>query len=104
MSYCRFVEADVYVFLSDRGLECCACSLQEREWIDDLSSPFGGYLVDKGEMVQHTFNGPNASQDMIDHLRKHQEAGHRVPTDVFERLSSPEDVAEVQQFLKEMTR
>ena len=78
MSYCRFIEADVYVFTSSAGIECCGCSLQEREH------------------AQTTFGGPDANNDMITHLRVHQARGDYVPDDVFERLSDPEDATENQ--------
>lgn len=66
MSYCRFIEADVYVFEDTGGFFCCCgCSLSEINW--------------------GSFNCTHRSQ-MIDHLKKHQELGDYVPEHVFDRL------------------
>ena len=66
MSYCRFTEdSDVYVFPSVYGgIECCACS---------LSSP--------GKNVSFP-----TQEEMIEHLREHQDTGDLVPGYAFERL------------------
>lgn len=67
MSYCRFGEGDVYVFMSVSGwLECCACSLAK----DDES----------------VFFQAHSTQEMVDHLNKHIEDGDRVPKDIFDDL------------------
>lgn len=64
MSYVRFSEADVYVY-SDVGgyLCCCGCLLKE---------PWEHYSTDS----------------MLAHLCKHKEAGHDVPSHVFEDLEA----------------
>lgn len=63
MSYCRFIEGDVYVYMSVSGfLECCACPL-------NLDS-------------QNFYS----TQEMVDHLQEHINTGHHVPADVFVRL------------------
>ena len=56
MSYIRFGEdsSDVYVFLSDRGLECCGCHL------------VSGFVA-------------GSTQAMDDHLQTHRAAGDTVP-------------------------
>lgn len=70
MSYARFGDdSDVYVYVSDRGLECCWCTLQPKS---------------------ETFRS-NAA--MIVHLEEHQASGHVVPERVFVRLRDPKDVA-----------
>jgi hypothetical protein len=67
MSYCRFGEADIYVFLDIGGyLNCCGCML------DSESSSAQAYTTD----------------DMIAHLREHQAEGHDVPEDVIEALEA----------------
>ena len=78
MSYARFSNADVYVFMCVSGkLECCGCILQECEWVDDPSWPiFGGYLKAVGEEIQTRFD---STQGMVDHLALHRAAGHHVP-------------------------
>lgn len=65
MSYCRFAEADVYIYASvNGGIECCGCSLEE-------GKPF--------------FNSPT-EEGMLEHIAAHREAGDHVPLDVDERL------------------
>lgn len=100
MSYCRFGEADVYVYTSSSAIECCACSLHSYE---DKSDPnatgiarMRGMMTQIPDDIKSTFGGPNANQDMIDHLRVHQARGDDVPEYVFERLSSLQDVEENQ--------
>lgn len=69
MSYCRFPEGDVYVFLSVWGhLECCACSIESAK-NGNLSS-FEAFTTDS----------------MVSHLKEHQAAGHDVPEHVFADL------------------
>jgi phage replication-related protein YjqB (UPF0714/DUF867 family) len=68
MSYCRFLEADVYVFMHVSGwLECCMCPLV-REHQDEIS--FKAFDTDT----------------MIAHLKKHVAAQHHVPLHVFDDL------------------
>jgi hypothetical protein len=56
MSYARFSDGDVYVFMHVDGfLECCGCLLND----ECLELP--------------------ATAQMVDHLREHVAAGHRVP-------------------------
>lgn len=64
MSYCRFSEdSDVYMYLSQNGIECCGCSLY----------PGFGQDFDSAELA-------------MAHLREHQDVGHRVPEYAFEKL------------------
>ena len=66
MSYCRFLEADVYVFMHVSGyLDCCACIMSEEDW---------------GSFSAHS------TQEMVDHLRIHQSRGDYVPERVFDDL------------------
>jgi len=58
MSYCRFSNADIYVYPSDRGYECCGCPL-EKNHINDLVTK------DAAEMIRH--------------MDAHRKAGHDVP-------------------------
>ena len=66
MSYCRFSNADIYLYEDIAGyICCCACLLTESEWVSiELYSP----------------------QEALDHVKKHREAGHNVPEYVDERL------------------
>lgn len=71
MSYCRFSDADVYVYLDVGGyLNCCACSL--------------GKLED-GDLFPESFYA-TATDDMLAHLQLHRDAGHDVPDYAIERL------------------
>lgn len=63
MAYARFGagSSDVYVFMHVAGfLTCCGCSLT------DKTQMWGSYDAD-------------TTQDMIDHLQAHVDAGHNVP-------------------------
>ena len=65
MSYSRFGEADVYVYLDVGGfLYCCGCPKNT----DGI-----GYRAYK-------------TQDMVNHLLEHRKNGDRVLTDTIERL------------------
>ena len=64
MSYCRFIEAEIYLYPSKEGICCCNCSL-------------GGHWNDK------VFKTP---QEALEHVKKHREAGDYVPKYVDERL------------------
>lgn len=66
MSYVRFSEkSDVYVYLDIAGyLCCCGCRL----WPE----------MDRWEYY--------STEDMIDHLKQHEAAGHKVPGYTYEGL------------------
>jgi hypothetical protein len=93
MSYVRFGEdgSDVYVFTSATGLECCACALQLREWVENAAHPLGRYLKEVGPHVEQAFR---SNHEMIAHLELHIAAGDSVPDYVFTRLRDPADAAE----------
>lgn len=97
MSYVRFSEGDAYVFTSKHALECCGCLLQKRQWVDDHASPLGGFLKPVGRRVRTQFRSNRA---MVNHLRRHQRAGHYIPDHVFTRLEDPEDAKENQRIWK----
>lgn len=67
MSYCRFGEADVYVFECCYGwLECCSCALGDNWRFDTVSA-------------------------MREHLLEHQRKGHYVPDSVLSDLLDDEE-------------
>jgi hypothetical protein len=69
MSYARFGwdGSDVYVFMHVGGhLECCMCFLDDHQ--DEGSFQAGG------------------TQSMIDHLKRHELAGHVIPLDIYDNL------------------
>jgi hypothetical protein len=66
MSYCRFVEADVYIFGTFKNkFECCACSLSEEL--------FESFISDTEE-------------EMLEHIKAHRKKGNYVPDYVDDRL------------------
>lgn len=78
MSYCRFIEADVYVYAScDGPLVCCACSLS-KTW-------------------EHY-----STAAIVAHLKDHIDAGDYVPDHVIPALEA--DREENDQFIREHTR
>lgn len=93
MSYARFSEGDVYVFASSEGIECCGCWLVKRHWEDRPDHPLGSVLVadTPGERDLVTRD----SSVMVAHLLRHRAAGHEVPQDAIDRLSDPEDAAQL---------
>jgi len=98
MSYARFGSggSDVYVFLNARGfLDCCSCILQEREWVYNEDS-FLGYWEDVEPIIQNQFK---TTQEMLDHLRIHQEAGDLICQDTIDELI--EDQEENDQWIVE---
>ncbi len=69
MSYCRFVEADAYIFWSDdvpgghpSHLECMWCSLTPN-----------GYRSSGGNYRASSFTS------MLNHVAAHRRAGHNIP-------------------------
>jgi len=69
MSVCRVSEnCDVYVFYTTQArIQCCGCSLVAGEWVFEAATEL----------------------EMIEHLRKHQAAGDKVPEEVFVELANP---------------
>jgi hypothetical protein len=70
MSYCRFGEADAYIFEHVGGFwQCCACAL----------------LAESGgeEFASADFD---TREEMLAHIDKHREAGHYIPDHVDQRL------------------
>lgn len=91
MSYCRFGEGDVYVFLNVGGyLDCCGCILREYEWVDDETRPiFKGYFKPIGEIIHTEFF---TTADMINHLQLHIDKGHHVPNECIKALLEDQEV------------
>lgn len=99
MSYCRFSEADVYMFLNSNGyIDCCACSLAPL--VPTVATkgctdhPFFGTLPPcphcEGEGCEHCMMHDSMQfhtfDDAINHLLAHREAGDYVPDHAIERL------------------
>ncbi len=66
MAVCRFdANSDVYVYYDvNGGICCCGCQLNDREIV---------LLKDE--------------QEMIAHLERHRQAGHRVPDEALQELA-----------------
>jgi len=70
MAYCRWTsDSDIYMYGSNRAdFECCGCMLSEEVgWVR------------------------NDPQETIDHLKEHQQAGHKVPEYMFEFLEKEKE-------------
>ena len=80
MSYCRFSEADAYIYDDVRyGLYCCACSLRPYKMV------YSTFL----EMEMPNFEGFVAGYDydaMLAHIAEHRINGDYVPEHVDEEL------------------
>lgn len=79
MSYCRFGEADAYIFEHvNYGLYCMSCSLMP---LEEYDGPFFGLEVFHGSfMAKYDYD------KMLDHIAKHRAAGDYIPEDVDETL------------------
>lgn len=100
MSYCRFVEADAYIFLSTDGLNCCGCSLAKRI---KLETPYIDFLGIPHE-YEYEYKVYTTAQDMLDHIEEHREHGDYIPFHVevaiqkdFPDLNAP--IAEIKEKL-----
>jgi hypothetical protein len=72
LSYCRFGEADAYIFdHAYEGLVCMGCTLMP--YTDD-------------DLMPCTFIAGYDRQKMLDHIAEHRYIGDRIPFEVDERL------------------
>ena len=80
MSYCRFIEADAYIYDDVYyGLYCCACSLS------NVEMKYNDFF--KAEMP--VWDGFACGYDydlMLTHIAEHRANGDYIPEDVDERL------------------
>lgn len=85
MSYCRFIEADAYIYDDVHlGLYCCACSLSK------VSMQYSTFF--KEEMpVWEGFAAGYDYDKMLAHVAEHRAAGHYIPEDVDDRLIKERD-------------
>ena len=69
MSYCRFIEADAYIYDDiNQGIICCMCSLKNSNFV-------AGYDYDL----------------MLNHIEDHRIVGDYIPEYVDERLKEEKD-------------
>lgn len=85
MSYCRFGDSDAYIFMTDRGFDCCGCIMAtrialEHPWTDRL-----GFTHEFDYEPVGPFTTPRA---MLDHIAEHRAQGHDISEDVDIRIMS----------------
>lgn len=82
MSYCRFSDADAYIFQSTRGLDCCGCIHAPRT---ELKVPYTDFFG-----LEHEFEYEPVyfltAQEMLDHIAFHREQGDYIPEYADERI------------------
>ena len=80
MSYCRFSEADAYIYNDvEYGLYCCACSLMPAR--TKYNTFFEEYMTTHESFIA----GCNYDK-MLAHVAEHRAAGDYIPEDVDEYL------------------
>jgi hypothetical protein len=87
MSYCRFLEADAYIYEdSGYGLYCSACLLMP------VKTTYNKFL--KRDMsINEGFIAGSDYDKMLTHIADHREADHYIPLYVDERLIQDRDNA-----------
>lgn len=82
MSYCRFIEADAYIYDDIKyGIICCACSLMEvKEMSNAIFGEFERYFINKNFIAGYDYD------KMLAHISEHRAAEDFIPADVDERL------------------
>lgn len=76
MSYCRFLEADAYIYASYQGLECSGCIMAPTEkyptpYIDMFGIEWEEYSLPVGPF--------ETAREMLEHIQEHRNAGHNIP-------------------------
>jgi hypothetical protein len=95
MSYCRFGEADAYIYDDAYyGIICCACSL-----LDKGKTEVAEYGDE--EPIFYNFVAGYNRQKMLDHIAEHRYVHHYIPLDVDERLK--EEIEEDRQKARALT-
>jgi hypothetical protein len=85
MSYCRFIEADAYIFdHSSFGLYCMACSLMP------LKTEYSAFLEEDITFYE-SFCAAYDFDMMLAHVAEHRKAGDYIPEYVDERLRFDRD-------------
>jgi hypothetical protein len=81
MALARFGFSDVYVFYDVKGgITCMLCQFMPTSEVQ--GSPFERL----NGAIYHTDYITDSRAEMIEHLRRHREAGDRVPDYAFEKL------------------
>ena len=81
MSYCRFIEADAYIYEdSYYGLMCCMCSLQP------IREALKGVFASSPYKIKDNFVAGYDYDKMLKHVAEHRAADHYIPSSVDEQL------------------
>jgi hypothetical protein len=75
MAYCRFSDADVYIYDDiHHGIICAACSLMPLKETDlTLFGEYERYFINPNFVVDRNYD------QMLEHIKEHREAGDYVP-------------------------
>lgn len=86
MSYCRFLEADAYIYDDvSLGIICCSCLLLDEGEME--YSPL--FKMDLPKM-NHFVAGYDYDK-ILDHIKDHRDNGHYIPLYVDERLKEEKE-------------
>ncbi len=104
MSYCRWLEGDVYMFASvNGGIECCSCKFAPKVKTvftgGRKEHPFFGEIegctVCNGEgcnsCMMHGSLTLDSYDEALEHLQKHKDSGDDVPESAFAALQYDRD-------------
>ena len=83
MSYCRFGEADAYIYLGSQGFECCGCIMAPKEkyptpYVDMFGITWEEYSLPVGPF--------DTAREMLGHIAEHRAKGHDIPYYVDARI------------------
>lgn len=80
MSYARWSEGDVYIYCDTGGTyHCMCCTLMPTQKAHPFWAP-------ASELEMHQGFSTGSGTEMLEHMKKHREAGHAVPDRAIERL------------------
>ena len=79
MSYARWSEGDVYIYRGTDGMYHCMCC-------PFMPTHKKRLFWTASEIEMHGCFSTGSGQEMLKHMKKHQEAGHEVPSRALEQL------------------
>ena len=89
MSYCRFIEADAYIYDdSYYGLICCMCCLQPTK------EGLKGVFASSPYKIKDNFVAGYDYDKMLEHVAEHRAADDYIPPSVDEQLIKDRNNAE----------
>lgn len=83
MSYCRFLEADAYIYLGTNGFECCGCIMAPKEKYPEPYTDMFGITWEEHSLPVGPFD---TAREMLEHIAEHRTAGHYIPERVDQRI------------------